>query len=300
MATTSLWHELHCLWFLRTTLYKDYYFPNISVEEAQSRVVHAGHCLHILQQRVMCSGDMTPMGMIWKQGRLHPLIEPSVSAHSCIDWEKLQTFLQERVVSSEEAAIAAMEYEIVIRFMFSAYHDESISLQRNFFTTIFAKAFQRNNTHIMKAALDSTGETIAFGIVGWADGKWDKPETPPRKTHPGPGVKFIDFYAEEEGRSYRQLMAGCPHYIWNSLYVLPLYQRKGIGSALLRWGFHTYGLEKETVFVQTFMGSREIYAKYGWQEVDATEINLAEWAGDGMGFGVHRSPQMIRQPMSFD
>ncbi|CAG8978994.1 hypothetical protein HYALB_00009896 [Hymenoscyphus albidus] len=195
-----------------------------------------------------------------------------------------------------EIAIATTEYEIVIRFMFSTYHDESIPLQREFWRTIFSRAFQRETTHIMKATLDSTGETVAFGIVGWADGKWDAPEMPPRKTHPGPGVRFIDFYAEEEGRNYRRLMAGHAHYIYMSC---PSTNAWDLG-AILRWGFHTYGLEKKTVFVQTFMGARGVYAKYGWQEVDATEIDLAEWAGSGMGFGLHRSPQMIRKPMPFE
>lgn len=88
--------------------------------------------------------------------------------------------------------------------------------------------------------------------------------------------------------------------VWGSLYVLPEHQRKGIGSEILRWGFNTYSLQNELVFVQTFMGAGGIYAKFAWEEVDAMEINLAEWAGDGRGFGLYRSPQMIRQPKPFD
>lgn len=109
-------------------------------------------------------------------------------------------------------AMAAMEYEIVMRFMFGHRHDQSIQLQRDFFTSIFTKSFQSQDAHIMKAILDSTGETVAFGIVRCADGNWDKPRTPPRKTRPDPSVQFIDFYSEEEDRNYRRLMAGSAHY----------------------------------------------------------------------------------------
>lgn len=88
--------------------------------------------------------------------------------------------------------------------------------------------------------------------------------------------------------------------VWGSLYVLPEHQRKGIGSEILRWGFNTYSLGDKQVFVQTFMGAQGMYAKFGWEEVDATEIDLVEWGGDARGFGLHRSPQMIRQPRPFD
>ncbi|KAH6666985.1 acyl-CoA N-acyltransferase [Halenospora varia] len=194
--------------------------------------------------------------------------------------------------------ISAMEYEIVIRFMFGPCHHESVRLQTEFFNSLWKKEFQNNAAHIMKATLNSTGEIVGFGLVRWADGKWEKPETPP-KTRPGREERFLDFYGAEEDRNYRQLMAGKEHYVWGSLYVLPEYQRKGIGSAILRWGFERYALEKETVFIQTFMGAQGMYARYGWEVVDATVIDLAEWGGELRGFGLHRSPQMIRQPGPF-
>ncbi|KAH6666986.1 hypothetical protein B0J14DRAFT_443753, partial [Halenospora varia] len=103
IATTTFWHELHCIWYLRETLYQDYYHPNISAEMARSRVTHSDHCLHMLQQSVMCSGDTSLLGLDWKQGEVHPTIQSSLLPHTCIDWEKLEDVLQARVVSSHEA-----------------------------------------------------------------------------------------------------------------------------------------------------------------------------------------------------
>lgn len=59
LATTTLWHELHCIvtllitgntktcwhfnqWYLREALYQDYYHLNTSAEEARIRVTHSG------------------------------------------------------------------------------------------------------------------------------------------------------------------------------------------------------------------------------------------------------------------
>lgn len=116
-------------------------------------------------------------------------------------------------------AIAAMEYEIVIRFMFGHQHDKSLQLQREFWASIFTKSFHSKDAHIMKATMVSTGETVAFGIVRWADGNWEKPALAPRNTRPEPGVSFIDFYSEEENRNYRRLMAGRGHYGKSSRYL---------------------------------------------------------------------------------
>lgn len=57
-----------------------------------------------------------------------------------------------------------------------------------------------------------------------------------------------------------------------------------------------YGLERETVFVQTLASSEAFYAGLGFEAMDAAVVDLAEWAGEGRGFGSHRAPQMIRQP----
>lgn len=80
----------------------------------------------------------------------------------------------------------------------------------------------------------------------------------------------------------------------------PEYQKQGIGTALLRWGFKEFDLEKEKVWIQTQMRGRNVYRRYGWEEVDHLNIDLSEWGGKLRGFGVHRSPCMLRQPGPFE
>ncbi|MCJ1472986.1 hypothetical protein MMC13_001635, partial [Lambiella insularis] len=86
---------------------------------------------------------------------------------------------------------------------------------------------------------------------------------------------------------------------WGSLHVLPEYQRMGIGSALLEWGFQQFNLEKEKVWLGTQMRGRNLYRRYGWEDVDHVDIDLSDWGGKYRGYGIHRSPLMLRQPGRF-
>ena len=78
--------------------------------------------------------------------------------------------------------------------------------------------------------------------------------------------------------------------------VLPDYQRKGIGSALFKHGFENLEADKLPIWIVTQMRGREMYNKFGFEDVDVLDIDYSEYAGPYRGFGVHRSICMIRQP----
>lgn len=84
-----------------------------------------------------------------------------------------------------------------------------------------------------------------------------------------------------------------------SLYVKPDHQRRGIGSLLLAELFQHHGLENELVFLQTLASSEGFYAKFGWSAAKSTDIDLSKWGGENRGYGLHKSPQMLRQPGPF-
>ena len=62
--------------------------------------------------------------------------------------------------------------------------------------------------------------------------------------------------------------------------VLPSYQRKGIGTALMRHGFE----------------NRDMYQTLGFEDVDVVDVDFSEYMGKHKGYGVHRDICMIRQP----
>ena len=76
----------------------------------------------------------------------------------------------------------------------------------------------------------------------------------------------------------------------------PNRQRRGLGSHLVDFLDRYHGLGNELVFVQTLASSEAFWKKLGWEIVDSTDIDLSDWQGEGRGYGLHRSPQMLRYP----
>ena len=82
------------------------------------------------------------------------------------------------------------------------------------------------------------------------------------------------------------------------LYIKPDQHGRGVGRRLVEYFYSKYDLDKELVFVQTRATSEGFWEKMGWTTADSLDIDLSEWEGKGRGYGVHRSPQMMRHPKS--
>ena len=78
--------------------------------------------------------------------------------------------------------------------------------------------------------------------------------------------------------------------------VHPSHQRHGIGSALLLHGFNTLGADKVPIWLITQMRGRNLYARFGFEDVDVLDIDFAEYMGPLQGYGVHRNICMVRRP----
>lgn len=75
-------------------------------------------------------------------------------------------------------------------------------------------------------------------------------------------------------------------------------QRQGIGKRIIEYFDTEYGIGGDLVIVQTNPTAEGFYQKLGWETVDSTDVDLSRFAGEGRGYGVHRSPQMLRYPKS--
>ena len=78
--------------------------------------------------------------------------------------------------------------------------------------------------------------------------------------------------------------------------VLPTYQRQGIGSTMTRYALNELSLGKLPVWLHTQVREWGFYKKFSLNEVDCLAVDMSRWKGEDMGFGMHRSPCMMREP----
>ncbi|KAF2468994.1 uncharacterized protein BDR25DRAFT_50259 [Lindgomyces ingoldianus] len=103
LAWLGVYHELHCIKFLRHVNYRDHYFSNATQEELRDIQVHADHCLDTLRNAAMCHSDTESLTtFVWELGREKPLLSPQRPFHRCVDWEGFVESIVDRVVSEEE------------------------------------------------------------------------------------------------------------------------------------------------------------------------------------------------------
>lgn len=56
MAKPSAFHNLHCLDYVRRTVYKDYYWPN-GTDDVPFHDTHVTHCIMLLKEHLTCAPD---------------------------------------------------------------------------------------------------------------------------------------------------------------------------------------------------------------------------------------------------
>lgn len=94
MATIEVSHQMHCLNMLRRHTYFDYYEPikhSNPPGDAEFYRIHLDHCIEMLRQRIMCTGDVGMITFDWVKGHKKPY--PNFSTmHVCrkldniLDW----------------------------------------------------------------------------------------------------------------------------------------------------------------------------------------------------------------------
>lgn len=100
MGELEVFHQLHCLNLLRIQVYRDYYTslspvpPIFRVNETVRRS-ELDHCVDILRQSIMCTGDVTIATANWVQGHPRPIPDFS-TMHVCRDFDALLEWASER------------------------------------------------------------------------------------------------------------------------------------------------------------------------------------------------------------
>lgn len=215
----------------------------------------------------------------------------------------------------------AMQIDPISNFLFpNQIYD--LSAPREFILRVYKQAFSEPTSNFFKATCKSTEQIVAFAVVRIDDGG-ELQKSPSKGPPPIPDAmdeQFAMMYLGGLMQKKKRHMAGRKHAgkprlrpiikpaststtthhliaaVWNSLYVLPAYQRQGIGSMLIRYGLENLPLDELPIWLCTQMRGRNLYLKFGWEDVDCIDVDLGELAGPNNGYGMHRSPCMVRPP----
>ena len=77
--------------------------------------------------------------------------------------------------------------------------------------------------------------------------------------------------------------------------VHPAWQRRGVGSAMIRWALEHLHLDTIPVWLFGQPDGHHLYRKFGWRDVEEVDMDLSQWAGPHRGYGLHRTMCMLRE-----
>ncbi|KAB8290713.1 hypothetical protein EYC80_008352 [Monilinia laxa] len=100
LASTSVYHDLHCLRQLRLYLYKESYYHNLTSQEVEYLEEHLDHCIETLRLSIMCGGDVSMYTFHWdKPHQVKPTTKTN-SRRQCISWEPFEEWGQKHMVET--------------------------------------------------------------------------------------------------------------------------------------------------------------------------------------------------------
>ncbi|QPH12467.1 hypothetical protein C2857_004664 [Epichloe festucae Fl1] len=85
MAGLDVYHQLHCLRYVRRYLHQDYY--NMTKEKNLGQ--HIDHCLESLRQYIMCNADVSLLTFDWIPNFHKPWPNFRI-VHECANWEAIE------------------------------------------------------------------------------------------------------------------------------------------------------------------------------------------------------------------
>ncbi|KAL7621385.1 hypothetical protein AAE478_008707 [Parahypoxylon ruwenzoriense] len=87
---------------IRRHLHLDYYYGNMTADEADREARHMDHCLEYWREAAMCRGDPTLTTFIWNEGRPFSKVH---STHECVNWSRLRQWAESRMVDTSDLSI---------------------------------------------------------------------------------------------------------------------------------------------------------------------------------------------------
>ncbi|KAG8163786.1 hypothetical protein KVR01_007083 [Diaporthe batatas] len=89
-ATIGVYHELHCLRQLRFYLFRDKYYPNLTLAQDLYLHGHLDHCLETLRLTIMCHGNTGLYSFAWDDPNAPQPATKSNSRSVCAKWSSIE------------------------------------------------------------------------------------------------------------------------------------------------------------------------------------------------------------------
>ncbi|RFU28351.1 hypothetical protein B7463_g7994, partial [Scytalidium lignicola] len=82
------------------------------------------------------------------------------------------------------------------------------------------------------------------------------------------------------------------YYAVHLLVTDPIYQKKGLGTLLLKEAFDRADTEGKRAYLEAMEAGHNLYLRLGWADVDLLEVDVGKWGGEG------KAPYwvMVREP----
>lgn len=114
-GSLEVFHQLHCLNFLRQSTYMEYYKTRvISFQDAPEIVrTHIDHCIEMIRQAIMCQSDLGVLTYNWVEVQENPW--PNFNTqHQCRDFERVLQWGKEKQVMDFEEKMTKTQGAIVL------------------------------------------------------------------------------------------------------------------------------------------------------------------------------------------
>ncbi|KAE8446179.1 hypothetical protein EG329_012404 [Mollisiaceae sp. DMI_Dod_QoI] len=102
MAQVDVFHQMHCLNQLRKLIYPTYYnYSANTVHHADLWFVHLNHCVDVLAQNLMCTGNTDLYTLNWMETQGYPFPDFNIN-HQCRDFDALVEWRKREGVDIEK------------------------------------------------------------------------------------------------------------------------------------------------------------------------------------------------------
>ncbi|MCJ1312070.1 hypothetical protein MMC25_005744 [Agyrium rufum] len=96
LAALDVYHELHCLNYIRKYIHRDYYAND---ELPETQIVHVGHCIDTLRMTLMCHADISLVTYDWLPNLSAPW--PNFNnEHECRNWDSIEKYAKEHTIGA--------------------------------------------------------------------------------------------------------------------------------------------------------------------------------------------------------